>query len=380
MKIPMSIAFRADASLEIGTGHVMRCLTLADALRDRGARCRFVSRRHPGNLLEIISRRGYPVDALPIGEHEVDSPLRDVAVAPSHARWLGAGWETDARQTRQALRAGMVDWLIVDHYALDARWERALRPVCRRLMVIDDLADRGHDCDLLLDQNLGRTAADYADLVPPECTLLAGPRYALLRPEFSASRQYSLQRREKSALHHVLITMGGIDTDNATGRVLDALRACVLPANCRITVVLGLHAPWIDEVRVRASTMPQRTELLIDVEQMAQLMADCDLVIGAAGSTSWERCALGIPAYMLVLAQNQRTAADAIVAAGAAELLGDGGALEKVLSEKIRQLGVSLGPLHEMSVRARELCDGTGASVVSTCILTPGDSTGTDCE
>jgi len=188
-------------------------------------------------------------------------------------------------------------------------------------MVIDDLADRPHACDLLLDQTFGREATDYHPFVPAACRLLCGSQYALLRPEFAALRPYSLQRRAQPTLRELLITMGGVDKDNATGQVLQALRSCRLPADCRITVVMGATAPWLDEIRKEAQDMPWPTRVLVGVSDMAQLMADSDLAIGAAGATSWERCCLGLPTIMLVLAENQRKIAEELCEAGAAHLI-----------------------------------------------------------
>lgn len=322
MKTAMSsIAFRVDASLQIGSGHVMRCLTLATALREQGATCHFICREHTGNLIDQIRDRGFAVIALVTDGLDLPSAAQDGKSLPAHAAWLGVDWQTDAKATRDVLQSISADWLVVDHYALDRAWEQALRPHCAQLMVIDDLADRLHDCDLLLDQNLGREIADYVDLVPATCTVLTGPHYALLRPEFAALREYSLQRRRPPQLRRLLITMGGVDQSNATGQVLDALRRCPLPQDCRITVVMGLHGPWLAKVQAQAADFPWPCEVKVNVSDMAQLMADSDLAIGAAGSTSWERCALGLPTLMVVLAANQREAAANLQKKGAASIM-----------------------------------------------------------
>jgi UDP-2,4-diacetamido-2,4,6-trideoxy-beta-L-altropyranose hydrolase len=161
----MKIAFRTDASLKIGTGHVMRCLTLANALQATGAQCHFICCEHPGNLIAQIRQRGFAVSVLLAATKAHITDEQAVEQHSNYAAWLGAGWATDAAQTKVGFGATAVDWLIVDHYALDARWEQALRPLYRKLMVIDDLADWPHDCDLLLDQNLGRDAGDYSKLL-----------------------------------------------------------------------------------------------------------------------------------------------------------------------------------------------------------------------
>lgn len=319
------VVFRTDASLQIGSGHVMRCLTLADALRERGAQCGFVCRPHQGHLVDLISWRGHQALTLPVLHASVQAVNRN-RNKTSYADWLGTDWLTDAEDTQQALRVQMygapVDWLVVDHYALDARWEQALRPLARRIMVIDDLAGRPHACDLLLDQNLGRNAKDYGCLLKRETITLIGPQYVLLRPEFEALRPQSLIRRSNtSRVNRLLITMGGVDKENATGQVLAALNVCALREDLHITIVMGPYAPWLAQVQTQAALMPCPTEVLVGVDNMAQLMADSDLAIGAAGGTAWERCCLGLPSIVLVLARNQFAGAIALQNAGAAVVL-----------------------------------------------------------
>lgn len=357
----MNIAFRTDASLAIGTGHAMRCLTLADALASRGAECHFICREHPGNLTEHIRRKGHTVHALPQAESGFSADMQ--APTPIHAHWLGCDWQTDAAQTRAILAEKTTDWLIVDHYALDARWEKALRGNCGKIMVIDDLADRPHDCDLLLDQNLGRKATDYDALVPAHCQRLIGPRYALLRPEFAALRAYSLQRRRRQQprLGRILVAMGGVDQPNATGQVLEALKTCPLPPDCRITVVMGESAPWLDQVRALAIQMPWPTEVLVNIDNMAQIMADSDLTIGAAGSSSWERCCLGLPTLLVVLAKNQENGAQVLCNSRAAKIIGTPELIHKNTKKILSDL-LSNEDISDLSLNAQRLTDGFGST------------------
>lgn len=359
----MKIVFRTDASVQIGTGHVMRCLTLADALRKAGASCTFICRAHTGNLLEKIRQRGHVAIALIEGKTKTQSKNE---VILNHADWLGSDWENDATETRQALGRAMFDWLIVDHYALDASWEKMLRPYCKRIMVIDDLADRAHDCDLLLDQNLGRLDSDYGLHIPSTVSTLIGPQFALLRPEFGALRNYSLNRRRRPQLKHLLICMGGVDKNNATEEVLDALCKSPLAPDTQIRVVMGMHAPWQDNVRKLASQMPWNTEVLINVENMAELLCHCDLAIGASGSSNWERCCLGIPSLLLVLAENQKSSAKAIHEAGAAYLLNIENISESLAStiEKLTKACT----LATMSRVASTLNNGDGVTRVMTAM------------
>lgn len=369
----MKVAFRTDASLDIGIGHVMRCLTLAEALRARGANCHFICREHPGHLLDHIRKRGFAVSGLPSCKpdgHSLDEPGES---QPAHAHWLGCNWMTDARQTGETLANWKPDWLVVDHYALDSRWENALRLHCGKLLVIDDLADRPHACDLLLDQNLGRAGADYADRVPEHCTVLVGPRFALLRPEFAVLREYSLRRRESPALKHLLITMGGVDQPNATGQVLEALETCPLPANCKITVVMGGKAPWLEQVREIASAMPWLTEVRVDIGDMAQVMADTDLAIGAAGSTSWERCCLGLPTLLVVLADNQKSAAFHMRQTGISQTLLLDETLKPRLHEYISLADDQAGWLVAMSNKSAAVTDGNGSELVINAMMHLGN-------
>ena len=360
----MKVAFRTDASVQIGTGHVMRCLTLADSLRERGADCTFFCRPHAGHLLDLIGQRGHKAVAL--SELALDA-AQHVAES-AYASWLGTDFASDAQNTVQALGNEIVDWLVVDHYALDRRWENVLRPSCRRLMVIDDLADRPHDCDLLLDQNLGRTAADYGGLLDANTVTLIGPQYALLRPEFAQLRAESLARRSNPQLRHLLITMGGVDQDNVTGRVLDALKACPLPEDLQITVVMGPHAPWLEQVQMQAGQMSRPTTVLVGVADMARLMVDSDLAIGAAGGTAWERCCLGLPSLNLVVAENQQAGASALQKAGAAIVMQSTMEIQNFLQGNLFSDDMP-ARLQKLSVAAAQVTDGKGVYQVSQWLM-----------
>jgi UDP-2,4-diacetamido-2,4,6-trideoxy-beta-L-altropyranose hydrolase len=377
----LRIGFRTDASLQMGSGHVMRCLTLADALKAQGGQCHFISRAHPGHLVEAIRRRGYIVNSLVAPVQRAQTAMKKFAATVqesqqnqqhelTHAAWLGNTWQADAQETAEVLAGLKLDWLVVDHYALDQRWESALRDHYKKLMVIDDLADRAHNCDLLIDQNLGRRAQDYASLVPATCQVLTGPHYALLRPKFAALRGISLKRRSQpqgQPIKQLLITMGGVDLANATEQVLEALKTCPLPANCRITVVMGATAPWLAQVRELAKQMPWPTAVLVNIADMAQHMADSDLAIGAAGSTSWERCCLGLPTLMVVLAENQQPGAQALEAAHAARLIGTVRDIATQLQLAVREL-IDPACRMRMSHAASVSTDGHGVERILTAM------------
>jgi UDP-2,4-diacetamido-2,4,6-trideoxy-beta-L-altropyranose hydrolase len=358
----MKVAFRTDASFEIGTGHVMRCLALAKALRDQGAICYFICREHPGNLLDYIYQQGFEVYSLPLKNNSQLNPNKE-SEPLEHLAWLGTNWLIDASDTSKVLIDNYPGWLAVDHYSIDFRWEKAIRSSCRQLMVIDDLANRSHDCDLLLDQNLGRSPNDYKRLLPFHAIKLIGPQYALLRPEFAKLRAQSLARRIQPELKHLLITMGGVDKDNITGLTLKALEECSLPSDMNITVVMGSNAPWLGHIQSQASEMKHPTQVLVGVGDMAKLMTTSDLSIGAAGGTSWERCCLGVPSFVIITAENQRAGAIALKQKGAAMIVDD----PKDIQEKLMSCFESsdmLDQLLSLSHSAASITDGYGVSRV----------------
>lgn len=293
---------------------------------------------------------------------------------PAHAHWAGVDWTQDAEETQAAIAGDPPGWLIMDHYAFDERWQKAVLPAGAKLMVIDDLADRPHVCDLLLDQNMAHTGSDYDGLVPEECTRLVGPRYALLRPEFAYRRSAALARREVGqGLRHLLVTMGGVDYADATSAVLEALRDAPLPKELRITVVMGSQAPALDKVRTLAAKMPRPAEVAVDVADMAALMADADLAIGAGGGTTWERCALGLPTIIVETAENQAGIAAAMVDAGAA--LTPGQLADAAFGDRLRAALAEAGDparLAALSQNAAEICDGGGVGRIM-AVLNAGD-------
>ena len=328
-----SIIFRCDASLEMGSGHVMRCLTLADELSRQGALCEFICREHEGHMASYISEKGYKVHPLcTIGKN-----IKNTGVL-AHSNWLGTTQEEDANQVGEILQNSKVNWLIVDHYALDENWENKLRPFTEKIMVIDDLADRKHECDLLLDQTYGRVEDDYAQLVSNKTKLLMGAQYALLRPEFSKWRQYSLKRRKHPELKKILITMGGVDTDNISKQILEELKIADLPRDVEITVVLGVTAPHLKKVKALSSQMPFPTTVKSNVNNMAEIMAHSDVCIGAVGSTTWERCCLGLPSLLISLAKNQEYAALQLVNEGIVMLIAKNDITSGELLKSLRHL------------------------------------------
>ena len=296
----MHVIFRTDASLVMGLGHVMRCLTLARELREHGATVSFISREHPGNPCSLIEERGFSVSRLP-------APLTDMVFedTPVHAAWLGTSWQEDVRQTHSVLDkfAEKPDWLVVDHYAIDQRWEAAVAPSAARLMVIDDLADRPHACDLLLDQNLVADLDDrYLGKVPATCTLLLGPKYALLQREYAELHEAGVA--PIGPIRRIFVFFGGADEHNLTGRCLSAFLA-LGKSDIEVDVVVSASSPHVSAIR-RQIQGHENVHLHSNLRSLASLMQQSDLAIGAGGTTSWERLCMGLPAIVVTLAENQR--------------------------------------------------------------------------
>jgi UDP-2,4-diacetamido-2,4,6-trideoxy-beta-L-altropyranose hydrolase len=336
------IAFRVDASLQAGTGHVVRCLALAEALVEAGATCRFICREQAGDLRDMVRAQGHAVDTIPATSRE--------------------DWQSDAVTTLSSLVDP--DWLVVDHYGLDHRWERLVAPATGRLMAIDDLANRVHACDLLLDQTLGRKAADYDGLVPASCNFLLGPDVSLLRPGFAELRRAALARRERASIRAILISMGGIDEANVTSRVLSSLEGG-LDNDMLVTVILGSNSPHKDSIRVQARLLDFNTRVLEGVEDMARLMCDSDLAIGAGGSTAWERCCMGLPSIIVPIAQNQEEVAARLRDAGATIVVRADELESARLLREVLRLGSDTTALGAMSAAAAAITDGTGAKVAA---------------
>ena len=348
----MKVIFRVDASLKMGTGHVMRCLTFAEKLKENTAQVEFICRKHKGNLIDKILERGFKVYSPKStnSNFKNNSKLR-------HSQWLGTTQVKDARECINIVKHKEIDWLIVDHYSLDEEWQNYLKPFCKKLFVIDDLADRKHKCDVLLDQTYGTEERDYKDLVPSKCKLLLGSEYGLLRPEFFKLRDKSLNSRNNPKLQQLLINMGGIDSDNITESILTQLRLSDLPKEIMVKVVMGSNSPHLESVKSKSKDMPFSTEVLVEVDDMAELMAQSDLAIGASGSTTWERCCLGLPSIQIVTAENQKNLAEKLAKENIVRLIEDVKEISKILTEPIDWM-------KSASSLSKDVCDGLGSNRV----------------
>lgn len=345
----MNAVFRVDASVRIGGGHLMRCLTLAEALEDCAVQARFVCHESAG---EFIS-----------------SPLPANAQF-SFLRSSGAGIDEaeDARQTQNHLGGANPDWLILDHYDLGVDWERSMRRSAGRLLVIDDFPHRRHECDALLDQNVSTGGANrYAGLVPDPCHLMVGPRYALLRQAFRAAREKLARRSGRLRRILVFFTSG-----DDRGETLKAMRGiAIFDDTLQVDVVVGASTPRADDIARECEALHWRFHR--QVANMAQLMAGADLAIGAGGSASWERCATGVPALVTILAENQSSIAQALEDAGAGVCLGwHCATTPEAYARALRSL--TAARLAQMSGMASSLVDGLGARRVSEYLAGQGQA------
>lgn len=323
------ILFIANAGPDVGGGHVMRSLTLARALIAKGAACAFLATPPVAAVLD--------------------------AFGPDIDREEATG--VDAEHLADAATGVQFDAVVFDHYGL-ARAEHEAVAHGRPTLVIDDLANRPLAADLVLDSGPARVAADYA-FFADQARLLLGPDYAPVRPEFAALREEALARRG-GPVARVLVALGLTDIGNITARVVDHLRQ--RNGQVALDIVLGSGAGSLPGLR-RVAAHDPRITLHVDTQDMAALTAAADVAIGAAGSTTWERCVLGLPSALLILADNQRPAALALAARDAALVVDAQDAdFEAVLDRAIVRLMSDGATRARLSAASAEVCDGLGAA------------------
>ncbi|MEK4424137.1 UDP-2,4-diacetamido-2,4,6-trideoxy-beta-L-altropyranose hydrolase [Solibacillus sp. FSL K6-1523] len=303
----MNIFIRVDASVEIGTGHVMRCLTLANRLKKQGKTVAFICRRAEGDCIELIGQQGFYVYQLPVIEESLWT-------------YVVEHWETDAKETIDILRKYKVERLIIDHYSIDIKWEQVVRPFTKEIMVIDDLANRSHNCDELLDQNFYLDKdLRYNGLVPDSARLLLGPKHALLREEFIEARK--MIKHFTGKIERIFVFFGGSDPTNETEKVLKAILPIIHLEKMKVDVVVGNSNPNKVKIEKLCSTSGLLT-YYCQINNMAELMAKADLAIGAGGATTWERIYLQLPSIVIAVADNQVKAAEDLAITDAIIFLG----------------------------------------------------------
>lgn len=354
----MRIFIRADASEIIGTGHVMRCLTLANQ----------ITRHH--SYIDVI----FIYSSMPDHLHEVITDKNYVGINIQSSYEIGsledAGYVADKLATKFIINES--DWLIIDHYQIDSTWESVLGKLIANILVIDDLANRMHRCNVLLDPNLyDNYETRYDELVPQNTLKLLGPKFTLLREEFSLTRNSQLHR-ETSAIQRILICFGGTDPTNETIKVLAAIEPLLIGSfNFEVTVIAGKANPNISAIRAKCEKTPG-TELLIQPESMALEMAKSDLAICSGGTLTWERYCMGLPAVTIAIADNQIQVAKTGQDMGIDLFLGESKAvLEKDIRSGLFKLLNDTEHVRKASKLAMEVIDGRGTERVAE-LLFPG--------
>ncbi len=357
----MKIAIRADSSREIGTGHIVRCRTLAQRLKARGADVTFICRDHDGHIAGALEADGFAVHLLPAAEPLPTDEL--------YARLRAVSEDQDADETLAALAPGTA-WLVADHYGFSRAWETRVRIGVGKVLAIDDLG-RSHDADILLDQNYSNApGARYKGRLDETCKQLLGPRFALLQAEYAAHATPTLRR--DGAVARILVFFGGSDPANMTGRAIEALTDPRF-AHIHVDAAAGASNPHADTLKQLAAARPGTT-LHLGLPSLAQLTAQADLALGAGGGAMWERCCLGLPSVVVSIAENQVPASRDLDSAGVITYLGP---QETVSVEQIRSALQTLledsTRRQSMSEQSRLLVDGLGAERVCEAILPSGE-------
>ncbi len=333
-----SILIWSQASKYIGAGHVHRCHTLAVAIKQL------------------------------IPETKVSWVAEDTTLATQ--AWLKETGVIDAwvPLTELYLTSGY-DWAILDDYRCQAEDEAALRTVAKKIMVIEDQPNRSHDADLLLDQSLERHDIEYKAKVPPGCKLVLGSEYVLLRPEFSALREKAIERRKTThKVSQVLVSVGATDPLGLTLKILSQLEAS--PQSFSVKAVVSSLVPNLEAIQTLADSSARKMTLIIDTLDMAEKMLEADLAIGAAGMTTWERAALGLPSVLFQVADNQSDNIKKIIECKMAEVCTTPMALEtgEFLS-KFHKLFDSAEQRNRFSLEGFKRIDGLGAQKVAQKLL-----------
>ncbi|MGB0936182.1 MAG: UDP-2,4-diacetamido-2,4,6-trideoxy-beta-L-altropyranose hydrolase [Colwellia sp.] len=366
-----TIVIRVDASTRIGSGHIMRCLTLARKLSANSCKIIFLSKNHQGNLNEFIKKEGFEVFVLSAPDENVEDQMDDKL-------WLGCSYLKDANECLKLLQSLEVDLLIVDHYSLDYQWHKIIKKMQNKIykmkiMVIDDLANRKHDCDILLDQTLGREAYHYKNLVPNHCQLLLGTEFIMLRDEFFKLRKIAKNKRKNNfEIKNLLISIGGTDPNNITNNLLNWLiklkHSQLITKDLKVVIVLNQLS--IAKMLDNTSNNLDWVTIVSNPKSMAQLMLDADIAIGSSGGTAWERCCLGLPSLSIISAENQRFISKNLANLGAIIDLGHFSNLTYLdFSESLKKIMNSTDNYKKMSTQSFACCDGVGANNVTELVL-----------
>ena len=339
------IFIRVDSGIEIGAGHAIRCLSLAQTLKKMNFKLCFISKKNNGHISKLFSDKGFPVYY--IQDNNLKSKKSEVI-------------KNDAKQTVKIITKHQTQssWILVDHYDLSFTWEKILRKYVNKIIVIDDLA-RKHDCDLLLDQNYNKNLKTrYNKLVPRKCIKLLGPKYALLRDEFSILRKSVKPRKN---FKRILISFGGSDPTNETGKVLSAIKILKTKKQFlkEVNVIVSSSDKNKNKIKQLCNSIPD-TKFNEDVYKIGKLMYRADLAIGAGGSSIWERFCLGLPAIVSTIAKHQQETTRVLAKNG---YLIDVGPANNLSIKKYTKIfeNLDIKKLQKISKNSLKVVDGDGS-------------------
>jgi len=376
----MNIIFRLDASKRIGNGHLTRCITLADQLRIKGAEVIFICRAEEKTDYDILFNSGYKVELLKNKAKKYDERYNS---------WLAVNWEEDAEEVIQTINYlnQDIDLIIVDHYGIDARWHRKLRDSCKKIFVIDDLADRDLDCDFLLNSSFFDEKEDYGSLLKNEkCKSFLGPDYALVSAKYNQLRKEALiKRKNRGSISEILVFLGSMDPDNYSGIAIEAIQSFKWPVSIEVNCILSANSPslglikeqiermeldyinplFLKDNKVKSQSYTPKIKIYSDTKKMEQFILNADLCIGSGGNSAWERCVLGLPTFLTSIAPNQKRNIQSISKSGAADIWKSKCDLLNLFNKYIE----NEEKLISLQKNAFNLCDGLGLFRITESII-----------
>ncbi len=331
-----NLVFRADSGDTVGWGHTIRCFALAKKFQEKNFKISFIVKKYPNHISNFLEKQGFDIFYLNNKQYY---------------------WKSDAKQTQKIIqKIGDVDFLIVDNYRLKIKWEKFLKPHVKKLIVIDDMTLRNHECDLLLDQNYYENIEKlYSKLIPKECRLLIGPKFALIRDEFYQKRKK--RKKRDGEINRILVSFGGSNYIDDIIKTMNGIKGL---KNNKIKVDLLIPNLNKDDMKIQ-KLFSKFVNITIHHKNfnMSELMNQADLSIGAGGSSTWERCCLGLPSIVSIFAKNQLQLTEEMAKYGFVINLG----MSKKISSQdytdaIKNLNKFI--LFQMSKNGLKLVDGKG--------------------
>ena len=336
-----NLFIRVDASPEIGIGHIMRCLTLAQELKNNFDKIIFLTRKDSGDFTETIMKNEFEVIFIPTNN---DSDIiKNIVTTNSENK----------------------NFLLIDHYDVDSNFESSLKNIFEKIFVIDDLANRKHDCDLLIDQNYYRDLNHrYKKLIQNDTITLLGSKYAIIRPEFRNINKKTIKKN--SQIKKILVSFGGSDPTNECKKALDAL--CSIENNqFEIVAIVGIYNNKFERLK-KLYEKNSNIKIYRHVNDLSQLMLNSDLFIGAGGTTTWERFYMGLPSIVTIISDDQKESIEFLSDMGHVINLGLAkNVTMKTYIQTLQKLNSDL--IYNMSLNNQKLVDGNGSNRIKRQII-----------